>query len=343
MIMFRIIVVLVTAALVTPVWAKDYSKLFERLSPAVVTIFTEQSAVVSTSGGAVSTNSQGLGTGVIIDKAGVVLTASHVVNNASRVRVELKDGRGYMANVLSTIPAADLATIQLLAPPTDLVAVAPGNSQTISIGADVFVIGAPYGLKHTFSAGNLSGRRIMEDALFGEDLEFLQTDAAINKGNSGGPMFTGKGALIGIVSHIRSQSGGSEGLGFAASINMARDLILNQSPLWFGMEYLPLNESSLKILNVQGYALGLLVQNVAAGSLGAKLQVRGGTFPAVVQGQNIRFGGDIVVEVGGRKLDLSADGVTRLRQYFLDKQSGDRLEITVIRAGQKILLSTPKP
>lgn len=211
------------------------------------------------------------------------------------------------------------------------------------MGEEVFVIGAPYGLKHTFTAGNLSGRRVMEQVYFGDDLELLQTDTAINQGNSGGPLFSSKGDLIGIVSHIRTQSGGNEGLGFAGSINMARNLILNHPPLWFGMEFVSLNKDSLLMLNVRDYENGLLVQSVAAGSLGAKFGVRPGGFPVKVQDQTILLGGDIIVEAGSIRLGDSMDKLQRVKNYFEQTEAGDTLRLTVIRDGQIKQLSAPKP
>ena len=305
-------------ALSAPVFAKDYSALFERLSPAVVTIHTKQTTVTRN---AQSVSTGGLGTGVVIAKDGTILTASHVVNKANTVWVELKDGSTHSASVLSSIPAADLAIIKINSPPKDLVVVKPGNSDRTKIGSDVFVIGAPYGLKHTFTAGNLSGRRTMEQVYLGDDLEFLQTDAPINQGNSGGPLFSGKGELIGIVSHIKSKSGGNEGLGFAASINMADRLILNQPPIWFGLEFLTLNRSSLEMLNVSGYEMGLLVQSVAKGSIGAGFGVRAGSFPITIQDQRAHLGGDIIVEVGGGKFGRSRESLARIKNYFVDYQT----------------------
>ncbi len=325
------------------VLAKDYARLFEKLSDTVVTIHTIETGITVGESGIQHTTAQGLGSGVLIDKDGTILTASHVVNNANRVSVELKDGRKFSANVTSAVKVADLAVVRIELPPDDLDYVEPGDSDKVDIGEQVFVIGAPYGLKHTFTAGHLSGRRIMEQVYFGDDLELLQTDAAINQGNSGGPLFSNKGDLIGIVSHIRTKSGGNEGLGFAGSINMARDLILNHPPLWFGMEFATLNKDSLRMLNVPEYEIGLLVQSVAAGSLGAQFGIRPGSFPVTVQDQSILLGGDIIVEAGGNRFGGSMDKLESVKNYFEQTAVGDTLRLTVIRDGETVLLSAPKP
>lgn len=341
--MVRTLVALILAASALPALAKDYSKLFEKLSDAVVTLHTIETGITVSDSGIQHTTAQGLGSGILIDEQGTILTASHVVNTANRVSVELRDGRKFPANVLSAVKVADLAMVRIEIPPDDLVHVEPGNSDKVEIGEEVFVIGAPYGLKHTFTAGHLSGKRVMEQVYFGEDLELLQTDAPINQGNSGGPLFSSRGQLIGIVSHIKTQSGGNEGLGFAGSINMARDLILNHPPLWFGMEFATLNKESLRMLNVPRYELGLLVQSVAAGSLGAQFGIRPGSFPVTVQDQAILLGGDIIVEAGGNRFSGSMDKLESVKNYFEQTAVGDTLRLTVIRDGETVILSAPKP
>ncbi len=325
------------------VMAKDYSRLFEKLSPAVVTIHTVQTGVTKTSKGVAHTTAQGLGTGIIIDDEGTILTAAHVVDQANTVRIEMKDTRSFLAEVTSSVKVADLAVIRIKDVPPDLTYVRPGDSDKVNVGEVVFVIGAPYGLKHTLTTGNLSSRRVMEEAYLGDDLELLQTDAAINQGNSGGPLFSDKGELIGIVSHIKTKSGGSEGLGFAASINMAKNLILNHPPLWFGMEFTTLNTASLRMLNVPEYEIGLLVQHVAEGSLGDRFGVRAGTFPVEIEDQLILLGGDIIVAAGEHRFGASIETLEKVRDYFENVAVGDTLRLTVVRDGEKLILDTPKP
>ncbi len=341
--LFQPLYILLLLSLSQAASAKDYSKLFEKLSRTVVTLHTVETSVTANAGGIQQTTAQGLGSGVLIDADGTILTAAHVVDNASQISVELRDGRRLPAFVVSTVKVADLAVVRILMAPDDLKFVKPGNSDKVAIGEEVFVIGAPYGLKHTFTAGNLSGRRVTESAYFGDDLEMLQTDAPINQGNSGGPLFSSRGELIGIVSHIKTKSGGSEGLGFAASINMARDLILNQPPLWFGMEFITVNEASLRMLNVADYNFGLLVQRVAEGSLGAKFGIRPGSFPITVQDQPMLLGGDIVVEAGGFRFGGSIEQLRIVKDYFEQTPAGELLNLTVVREGQKLQLSAVKP
>ncbi|HIG40934.1 MAG: trypsin-like peptidase domain-containing protein [bacterium] len=339
----RLVIFVALAGLSTSLAAKDYSRLFAKVDPTVVEIKTSESQLELSEEGVVNTTSHGLGSGVIITKGGLILTASHVVHDANEVTVELLDGRTFSARVLSSIITADIALIEIVDSPGDLPAARIGDSNDINTGEEVFVVGAPYGLSHTLTTGNLSGRRIHEDEIMFEEMEFLQTDAAINQGNSGGPLFSANGELIGIVSHIQTQTGGSVGLGFAASINMAKKLVLDRPALWWGMRYLPLTNDALRVLNVPDYSEGLLIQHVTEGSLAAAFNIHAGVIPMMLGEQKIMLGGDVIVEVGGHNLYQTRAGFERIQTYINSVKKGDELEITVFREGEKKILTAIKP
>ncbi len=127
------------------------------------------------------------------------------------------------------------------------------------------VVGAPYGLKHTLTVGHISGRRIFDDRIGSMNAtEFLQTDAAINSGNSGGPMFNLAGEVVGVVNNIMSKSGGFEGLGFATTSKLARQLLLDHKMFWSGLDGLIIEGDLARALNLPQTA-GFLVQRVAKG------------------------------------------------------------------------------
>ena len=331
-----------TLILCQTTWATDFSRIFKKVSPAVVVIKTKETYDIEGPQGLEQVSSGGIGAGVIISKKGLIMTAAHVIDNADKVYVTLKDKRKYQAKVIASSPLADVALIQLHNPPSDLVSITPSDSDDVEIGEEVFVIGAPYGLEHTLTVGHLSSRRISSSEKSLIDTEFLQIDAAINQGNSGGPLFTASGKLIGIVSHIRSKSGGSEGLGFCASMNMAKKVLIDDHVVWLGAQFIPLTSKLAQAFNIP-YDQGLLVQRVNKNSLGAELGLRTGTIPAIIGDNPVLLGGDVIVELGGQTIYFTRNGRQRLINYLQSLKPGDSVELTVIREGKKIVLSTPLP
>jgi serine protease Do len=161
----------------------------------------------------------GVGSGVIIDRSGIVLTNNHVVQGADEVMVTLSDGREFKGSDIKTDPKTDLAVVRLQGA-KDLPAAKLGNSDEMEIGDWVLAIGCPFDLDHTFSAGIISSKgRELSD---GNHARFLQTDAAINPGNSGGPLVNIDGEVVGINTAIASNSGGYQGIGFSIPINTAK-------------------------------------------------------------------------------------------------------------------------
>lgn len=160
---------------------------------------------------------RGQGSGFIVSANGLILTNAHVVKDAKQVTVQLSDRREFTAKVLGTDPATDIAVIRIDA--KDLPTVHIGNPKTLMVGDPVLAIGAPYGLEETATAGIVSakGRSLPGDAF----VPFIQTDAAVNPGNSGGPLFDGAGNVVGINSQIYTRSGGYQGLSFAIPIDVA--------------------------------------------------------------------------------------------------------------------------
>ncbi len=333
---------LLLAALSFNLEAKDYSKLFAKVDPAVVVITTVSTVVQNTRQGSTKVSAGSLGSGVIISDEGHIMTAAHVVENADKISIKLTNNTTYPGRVISSSKLTDLALIKIDAPPKDLHFVKPWDSDKVDIGEEVFLIGTPYGLEHTLTVGHLSGRRIEagDDALV--DVEFLQTDAAVNQGNSGGPMFNTDGKLIGIVSHIRSKSGGHEGLGFTASINMAKRVLLEDSPIWLGVDFVPLKGKLAKALNIPTFQ-GLLVQSVAKDSLGDALNLRAGSIPVKVQDIEFLLGGDIIIEIGGDDFYLTRKGLQRAKDYMQGVASGEMLQLSVMRDGKKVILEAEKP
>jgi S1-C subfamily serine protease len=320
---------------------RSVSELFERVNPAVVEIYTRATDVPHSPSG-MQVSMSGIGSGVLISPDGKILTASHVVETASAINVRFLGGETMKATVLSSDPALDVAVLQLDHPPRNAFVASIGDSDEVSVGDQVFVVGAPLGISHTLTVGYISGRR-KKDAMLGggSAMEYFQTDAAINQGNSGGPLFNMRGEVIGIVSHILSHSGGSEGIGFAVTSVMAREL-LEKKAFWAGVDGYMLSGELAKVLNVPPPSVGLLVQRVAAGSPADLLGLKGGTTRATICGADLVLGGDIVLVAAGTPL-AALNSLTLIRERITSLAPGEAMTLTVLRGGTTVNLSMPLP
>lgn len=202
------------------------------------------------------------------------------------------------------------------------------------------MVGSPYGLSRTLTAGHVSGRHTLNKRSENTTaVEFLQTDAAINSGNSGSPIFNLDGEVMGIVSNIMSRSGGSEGLAFAATSNTARRLLLEQKPFWFGIEGLLVDGDFARALNLPQPA-GVLVQRVAEGSIAWRWGIHAGRLRANVEGEQLILGGDIILRVNGVSVEHSGS-YDEIYASFSRLKPGENLVISVFRQGQIANLTIP--
>jgi serine protease Do len=284
--------------------AQQLRDAFRRVEKAVVIVRTEQKGLAPfPQQGMVSLN--GLGSGVLISNDGKVLTAAHLVQSADKTVVEFSRGELIPARVMGSAFSADVALLQLERNPVNVMAVALGNSDKVDVGDQIFVVGAPYGLSRTLTAGHVSGRHALNRRSENTTaVEFLQTDAAVNSGNSGSPLFNLDGEVMGIVSNIMSKSGGSEGLAFAATSNTARRLLLEQKPFWSGIEGLLVDGDLARALNLPQTA-GVLVQRVAEGSIAWRWGIHAGKLRANVEGEEFILGGDIILKVNDVPVEQS--------------------------------------
>src|SRR5205823_6133011 len=172
-----------------------------------------------------SSESSAEGTGFVYDTKGHIVTNQHVVDGASKVRVKLSDGSTYTATVVGTDVSTDLAVLHVDAPTSKLTPLTLGDSSAVTVGDGVVAIGNPFGLDSTVTSGIVSALDREISAPDGTPIEgAIQTDAAINHGNSGGPLLNQKGQVIGITAQIQSDSGGNDGVGFAIPSNTVRKI-----------------------------------------------------------------------------------------------------------------------
>ena len=332
------LVVICLVGLNTESHGQQLRDAFRNVQQAVVVVRTEQKGLAPyPQQGMVSLN--GLGSGVLISNDGKVLTAAHLVQSADRTIVEFSEGELIPASVIGSAFSADVALLQLERCPANYVPAKLGDSDKVDVGDEIFVVGAPYGISSTLTAGHVSGRRILKWNENTMAVEFLQTDAAINMGNSGSPVFNLNGEVMGIVSNIMSRSGGSEGLAFAASSNTARRLLLEQKPFWTGIEGILVDGSIARALNLTQPA-GVLVQRVAEGSIAWRWGIHAGTLRATVEGEEMILGGDIILQVNDVSVenDGSYDEIYRSISRL---KPGDNLVITIFRQGRIVKLSIP--
>ena len=331
---------LCVAGSVTASQAQQLRDAFRSVQQAVVIVRTQQRGLAPfPQQGLVSLN--GLGSGVLISDDGKVLTAAHLVQSADRIEIEFARGELIAASVIGTVASADVALLQLEHKPVNYIPVLLGNSDKIDVGDEIFVVGAPYGIGNTLTAGHVSGRHNVKTNANKIAIEFLQTDAAINTGNSGSPLFNLNGEVMGIVSNIMSRSGGSEGLAFAASSNTARRLLLDRKPTWTGIEGVLLYGPLAKALNLSE-PTGVLVQRVAEGSIAWRCGIRAGAIRANIEGADVILGGDIILRVNG--VPVVNDGnYDEIYESVDTLKPGDTLVITVFRNGQVVKLSTLIP
>ena len=318
--------------------AQQISETYRKVNPSVVVVHVqEKTPSVDPQEGFV--NLPTFGSGVLISREGKVLTAAHVVQSADQICVEFFDGQLIPAHVISTSSSTDVALVQLERVPANAVVSNIGDSNNVDIGDQVFVVGSPYGLSHSLTVGHISARYAPNNIFnLPGSAELLQTDAAINKGNSGSPMFNMRGEVIGIVTNILSQSGGSEGLGFAVTSRAASHVLLERRPFWFGLDGIFVDGNLANALNLPQTA-GIVVQHVSEGSLAWRQGIRAGTLRASVAGEDMLLGGDILLEINGTP--VTVDGTLDQIYANLSRlKSGEKLTSKVLRAGQVIELST---
>jgi serine protease Do len=259
--------------------------------------------------------SRGLGSGFVVSADGLILTNAHVVHEAQRVTVKLSDHREFKAKVLGADPVTDIAVLKIDA--KDLPTVRPGSTSNLSVGDYVLAIGAPYGFEESATAGIVSakGRSLPGDSF----VPFIQTDVAVNPGNSGGPLFDSTGAVVGINSQIYSNTGGYEGLSFAIPIDVALHVesqIVAHGKIEharLGVTIQPIDQALAQSFKLDAPA-GALVSKVEPDSAAARAGIKPGDIILKYDGEPLFDSGQLSARVGmaepgdSIKLDIWRDG-----------------------------------
>jgi S1-C subfamily serine protease len=281
---------------------------------------------------------EGAGSGFVIDTDGHILTNYHVVQGAETIEVTLGDQSRYKAKYIGADTRNDIALLQIDPKGRKIATLPLGDSRNLLVGQRVLAIGNPFGFQSTLTTGVVSslGRTVQTSESTFID-EAIQTDAAINRGNSGGPLLNSRGEVIGINSAIYAPTGTTAGIGFAIPINTARraaeDLIstghVRHASL--GAEGRAIWPNLADALHL-GVQQGILIERVVPGGPAAQAGIRGGTRSVLAGLQELRIGGDVLVAVNGKELTSQMDLNLLLNRAW----PGDTVTLTIFRDGKKM-------
>ncbi|UCF59445.1 MAG: trypsin-like peptidase domain-containing protein [Candidatus Bathyarchaeota archaeon] len=284
----------------------------------------------------------GLGSGFVYDSEGNIITNYHVIEDANTIQVTFLDGNITDANMVGEDPYSDMAVIEVSPDITKLCPVVLGNSSELIVGEPVAAIGNPFGLSDTITAGIVSALgRDLEAPNQYRIVDIIQVDAAINPGNSGGPLVNLEGQVIGVNTAIISGSGTFAGVGFAIPSDTVRrelpDLMATgqyKHP-WVGIAGVDVNLAIAQYIGLEK-PQGFLVTDVISDSPADDAGLRGGNQTVVIDGGELKIGGDVIVGIDGLNVRTLNDLVVYTER---NKQPGDIVSLTIIRDNQEITKS----
>src|SRR5713226_2479443 len=281
---------------------------------------------------------EGAGSGFVIDSRGYILTNFHVVQEAQSIEARLGDQSRYAGKLIGADQRNDIALIKIEPRSRKLTVLPLGDSSALQVGQRALAIGNPFGFQSTLTTGVVSalGHTVQTGQTTFID-EAIQTDAAINRGNSGGPLLNSRGEVIGINTAIFTPSGTTAGIGFAIPINtaklIAQDLI-NTGRVhraFLGVEVRALSPGLAEALDLP-VEEGLLIERVTPGGPAERAGLRGGNRAVVAGMRRILIGGDVLVAIDGQKLATQLD----LNMFMNKKRPGDVVTVTAYRGQKKM-------
>jgi S1-C subfamily serine protease len=284
-----------------------------------------------------------LGSGFVIDKAGHIVTNYHVVRGANTIQVSFSNNERFKAKLVGVDPSTDVAVLRVEVKSRALKSLPLGNSESVRVGDQVIAIGNPFGLDRSVTSGIVSAvQRRIEAPNQLSISHVIQTDAALNHGNSGGPLLNAQGQVIGVNAQIETggQSQGNVGIGFAIPINTVKDVVAElikrgkvEHP-FLGIEGKTLQPNIGRLFHLP-VTSGVLVASVRPGSGAAKAGLKPATSQVTVEGESWPAGGDVIVKVDGGQVS----SIERLVDLIASKKPGDRIDLEVVRGTSRIHLN----
>lgn len=284
-----------------------------------------------------------LGSGFVIDKSGHIVTNYHVVSGANAIQVSFSNNEHFKARLVGVDPSTDSALLQVQVKSRALKSLPLGNSESVRVGDQVIAIGNPFGLDRSVTAGIVSAvQRRIEAPNQLSISHVIQTDAALNHGNSGGPLLNAQGQVIGVNAQIETggQAQGNVGIGFAIPINTIKDVVAELikhgrvEHAFLGIEGKTLQPNIARLFHLQ-VTSGVLVASVRPGGGAAKAGLKPATSQVTVEGESWPAGGDVIVKVDGRPVP----SVERLVDLIASKKPGDKIDVEVVRGTSRIHLN----
>ena len=303
--------------------------VYKRVSPAVVHIAVEGANLLES----------GTGSGFVYDPQGYIVTNNHVVVGGRNIIVTFSDDTRARAQVIGTDPDSDLAVVKVDVPEPLLMPLELGDSDSLQVGEEAIAIGNPFGFERTITVGVISSLgRVVPQATGFSMANLIQTDAAVNPGNSGGPLLDNQGQVIGVNSFIFSENGVSSGVGFAIPVNTLKRVVPKliadgrYAHPWLGITGQDIDNLVAEELELP-VRRGVLVQSAFQDGPAGLAGLRGGGQEREVEGafRIVRIGGDIIVRIDGQSVEEMDDLIT----YLETRQVGQQVVLTIVRGSDE--------